>query len=241
SLTKFLFEKQGFVVLYNDDSFPAELKENPCLGINARLFDHSNMFKTKVSFELKNCFNQIVLQSPESESREKELKKGFHEAIRNAFITVENEAYSFSQKPLQKEKQEVTEKVVVAEVPKPIQKEVKVAEEIIIEKPMITEPKYQDKVPVIAEIPKIKNIISVEGVFQSDAQTLSIKKQGNQFVVSDAQQNVIGILYPTSQANYFIMKWIQSDENQPKLTFLNSAGDLIIDIKETAVVYKRKN
>lgn len=238
SLTKFLFEKQGFIVLFNDESFPAELRENSCLALNAKLINNSSMFKTRVVFELKNCYNQIVLQTPEGESRDKDYKKGFNEAIRNAFVTVENEAYSFSQKPILKEKQEVKQKVVVAEVQNSVQKEVVTAQEIVIEKPVITEPKYQEKVPIIAAIPQLKTQLTVEGVFKSDTQTISIKKQGNQFVVSDSKQNVVGILYPTSQANYFIMKWIQSDENQPKLTFLNSEGNLTIDIKETAVVFK---
>ncbi|MDP2088234.1 MAG: hypothetical protein Q8J84_02420 [Flavobacteriaceae bacterium] len=241
SLTKFLFEKQGFVVLYSDESFPVELKENPCLALNVKLIDHSNMLKTKLVLELKNCLNQIVLQSPEAISREKELKKGFHEAIRKAFETVENEGYSFTPKAILKERQEVTEKVAVAADQKPIPEEAVVADEIIIEKPMLTEPKYQEKVPVIAEIPKIKSSFSVEGVFQSDTQTLSIQKQGNQFVVSDGKNNVIGILYPTSQANYFIIKWLQNDDNQPKLTFLNQEGHLLIDDTATVIVFKRKS
>lgn len=241
SLTKFLFEKQGFVVLYNDESFPVELRENPCLGLNASIIDSSNMFKTKVALELKNCFNQTVLQSPESESREKDLKKGFHEAIRTAFETVENEMYTFSQKSILKEKPEVDKKVVVAEVQKPVQKEVRVAEEIIIEKPVLTEPKYQEKVPVIAQIQKIKATQTVEGVFNSASKTISIQKQGNQFVVFDSNNNVIGILYPTSKPDYFIVKWLQSEDSLSKLVFLNQEGDLSVDEKETAVLYKRKS
>lgn len=241
SLTKFLFEKQGFIVLFNDESFPAELRENSCLALNAKLINNSSMFKTRVFFELKNCYNQIVLQTPEGESRDKDYKKGFNEAIRNAFVTVENEAYSFSQKPMLKEKQEVKQKVVVAEVQNSVQKEVVVAEEIIIEKPVITEPKYQEKVPIIAAIPKVNAKLSVEGIFNSANKTVSVQKQGNQFVVSDAQHNVIGILYPTSKVNYFIMKWLQSDDNQPKLVFLNQDGELSIDEKETAILYKRKS
>ncbi|MDO9262124.1 MAG: hypothetical protein Q7U08_09305, partial [Flavobacteriaceae bacterium] len=96
SLTKFLFEKQGFVVLYNDELLPADLIENSCLALQIKLVDHSSMFKTKVHLELKNCYNQVVLQSPEVDTKEKDLKKGYQEVIRKAFLTVENEGYSFS-------------------------------------------------------------------------------------------------------------------------------------------------
>lgn len=241
SLTKFLFEKQGFVVLYNNESYPSDLRENPCLALNTRLINNSNMFKTKVRFELKNCNNQVVLQTQEGESREKDFKRGFHEAIRNAFNDVENEVYSFSQKSILKEEPVVIEKVIISEVKQPVEREMVATEEIIIEKPQVTEPKYQDKVPVIAEISKMKQAITVEGVFHSDNQTLSIKKQGNQYVVSDGKNNVIGILYPTSKANYFIVKWLQSEDNLSKLVFLNEDGNLSVDDKETVMLFKRKS
>ncbi|MDO9260354.1 MAG: hypothetical protein Q7U08_00225, partial [Flavobacteriaceae bacterium] len=128
--------------------------------------------------------------------------------------------------------------VVIAENQNSVKKEVVATQEIVIEKPVMTEPKYQEKVAVIAAIPQLKTQLTVEGVFKSMNQTLAIQKQGNQFVVSDAKNNVIGILYPTSQAHYFIVKWLQSDDNLPKLAFLNSEGNLTIDIKETAVVFK---
>jgi hypothetical protein len=244
SLTKFLFEKKGFETFFSDENLPDEIFLNPCLKLNVNLVDESNLFTTKVYFELFNCMNQLVLKTEIGSSREKDLKKGFHEAIRTAFTTIENTPYQFS------DDKRVVDILVLPEAkpttaPEQVKKEVVVVEELVVpekkEINLLTEKKYQDKVPVIAEIPKIKNAVTVEGVFQSDTNMLSIKKQGNQFVVSDAQQNVVAILYPTSQANYFIIKWLQSDDNQPKLAFLNSEGDLLIDIKDLAVVYKRKS
>ena len=244
SLTKFLFEKKGFKTYFTDDSIPEEVLLNPCLKLNVNLVNESNLFTTKVYFELFNCMNQLVLKTEVGLSREKDLKKGFHEAIRTAFSTIENMPYQFS------DDNRVVDMLVLPEAkpttaPELVKKEVVVVEEIVVpekkELHQLTEKKYQDKVPVIAEIPKIKNAVTVEGDFQSDSQMLSIKKQGNQFVVSDAQQNVAAILYPTSQANYFIIKWLQSDDNQPKLAFLNEEGNLSIDVKDTVVVYKRKS
>lgn len=238
SLTKFLFEKNGFIVFYHDDVYPKELQENMCLALNVKLIDKSNMLKTRMLLELKNCNNQMVLQSPEVDTKEKDLKKGYQEAIRKAFVSVEKEGYTFSNHVTINDNQQSNKTVVVKENQPAIKKEIGITQEIIIEKPVMTEPKYQEKVPIIAAIPKIKNNLTVEGDFSSNKQTLKIQKQGNQFVVSDAKNNVIGILYATSQANYFIIKWLQSDDNLPKLAFLNQDGDLVIDDKETVVVYK---
>lgn len=245
SLTKFLFEKKGFICFFSDDNIPEEVLLNPCLKLNVNLVDESNMFTTRVYMELFNCQNQIVLKTELGVSREKDLKKGYHEALRTAFSTIENMTYQFS------DDKHIKDIIVLPEIKKtaneslkPVQEDVKV-EEIQLptknEIAVMTDKKYQDKVPVIAEIPKIKNVVTIEGIFQSDNQTLSIKKQGNQFVVSDAQQNVVAILYSTSQANYFIIKWLQSDDNQSKLAFLNLDGNLVIDVKETAVIFNRKS
>lgn len=241
SLLKFLFEKQGFVALYQDNSFPEELRKNPCLALNTKLINNSNLFKSKLRIELINCSNQVVLQSVDGESREKDFKKGYHESVRNAFKTVENEQYSFSQNSVVMLKQPEKEKIVTVEIEKPLQNEPVKTAEIIIEKPVLSDPKYQEKVPIIAENLKSKKEFTAKGNYQSFNQTIVIQQQGNQFVVLDDKNNVIGILYPTSQSNYFIVKWLQSDENLPKLAFLNEEGNLVIDDKETVVVYKRFN
>lgn len=241
SLIKFLFEKQGFVGLIIDDIYPTELRENPCLALQVKLVDHSTMFKTKIQLELKNCANQLVLQSPETETKEKDLKKGYHETIRKAFVSVEQENYTFSEKEVLMINQSTQLQFVKSTQQTNEKKELAVQQEIVIEKPVYTEPKYQEKVPVIAAISQPKTAINIEGIFTANLQTINIQKQGNQFIVSDAKNNVIGILYATTQNNYFIMKWLQSDDNLPKLCFLNPEGNLEIDDKEAVIIFRRKS
>ncbi|MDH3382294.1 MAG: hypothetical protein OEL54_06280, partial [Flavobacteriaceae bacterium] len=131
SLTKFLFEKKGFKTYFTDDSIPEEVLLNPCLKLNVNLVDESNLFTTKVYFELFNCMNQLVLKTEVGLSREKDLKKGFHEAIRTAFSTIENMPYQFS------DDNRVVDMLVLPEAkpttaPELVKKEVVVVEEIVV-------------------------------------------------------------------------------------------------------------
>lgn len=84
SLTKFLLKKNGFTVILDSEEYPAELKSNPCNGLNAVVVDKSSMFKTQFVIELKDCFNKVIYTSEEGVSREKVYKKSYQEAIRNA-------------------------------------------------------------------------------------------------------------------------------------------------------------
>ncbi|GJH39597.1 hypothetical protein RCZ04_01470 [Capnocytophaga sp. HP1101] len=82
-LTKFLLEKQGFKV-YMESETPAELLQNPCEFLKADVKNESNMMTSKVQFVLTDCANKAVFTSEIGKSREKEFKKSYQEALRNA-------------------------------------------------------------------------------------------------------------------------------------------------------------
>ncbi len=98
SLTKFLFEKEGFKTIYDNVERPADLSNNPCLGLTAGVFNDSGMFTTKLTIELTNCKNQKVVTSQVGKSKEKDYKKGFQEALRNAFKSVSALNYTYANK-----------------------------------------------------------------------------------------------------------------------------------------------
>lgn len=91
-LTAFLFEKQGFKVLYEE-----EIPENtdPCEILKANVVDESSFFRTKVKVTLEDCYDNIVFTSELGKSRYKEYKKSFQDALRNAFASVEKLDYSY--------------------------------------------------------------------------------------------------------------------------------------------------
>ena len=99
SLTKFLLAKKGFVVfLSTDKNIPEELFFNKCLALTATLIDDSNLFTVKNRIELKDCHGSILYTSAIGKSKEKDFKKSYHEAIRNAYSSMDDLAYEFTPK-----------------------------------------------------------------------------------------------------------------------------------------------
>lgn len=95
SLTKYLFSKKGFETLIEDESYPADLIENPCLAVTAEVVDNSNLFTSKLNIELTDCYNKVVFTSIQGRSKEKDYQKSYHEALRNAFVSVNELDYKF--------------------------------------------------------------------------------------------------------------------------------------------------
>lgn len=147
SLTKFLFKKEGFKTLFDTDIKPEELVKNPCLGLHSRVKSNSGLFSTKLIIELVNCKNEVVLTSIEGKSKQKDYKKAYHEALREAFnsITSLNYKYDSVKQSLSKEKAEtiVEEKAVIVKKEEPvvIEEEITVKQEEPVE---IVEEKVED-------------------------------------------------------------------------------------------------
>lgn len=95
SLTKFLFEKEGFETLMVKEEKPADLKQNPCLALNTILENNSGLFVTKFILKLENCNGEVVFESEEGRSREKDYKVAYQEALRDAFESVNELNYSY--------------------------------------------------------------------------------------------------------------------------------------------------
>lgn len=84
SLTKFLLEKEGFKV-YFENEVPQELLNNACDGLRADLKNTSGLMTSKLQLVLTDCKGKEVYTSEVGKSREKEYRKSYQEALRNAF------------------------------------------------------------------------------------------------------------------------------------------------------------
>jgi hypothetical protein len=91
SMTKSFFEKEGFVVYYDTDEFPSELANNRCMAFYVNVLKKSNMFITKINFELKDCANKIIYTSIQGSSKEKEYQKSYNESFRLALVTMKGQ------------------------------------------------------------------------------------------------------------------------------------------------------
>ncbi|MGQ3676835.1 hypothetical protein [Tenacibaculum discolor] len=96
SLTKFLFNKYGFTAFLDDEKLPEDVVNNRCLVLTGLITDDSSMFTTKSFIELRDCYNKVIFTSKVGKSKEKEYKKAYHEAIRNAFKSVQALKYKYT-------------------------------------------------------------------------------------------------------------------------------------------------
>lgn len=85
SLTKFLLEKKGFVVFSEYDPIPKKLAVLDCGGLFFKLKKKSNLFQTRLQFELFDCHRKRVFESSMGVSREKQYQKAYQGSLRKAF------------------------------------------------------------------------------------------------------------------------------------------------------------
>lgn len=97
SLTKFLFNKEGFQAFIEGENLPEEVMINRCLSLKATVIDDSKMLTTKSKIQLKDCFGNVVFTSLEGRSKQKDYKKAYQEAIRNAFESVKGLNYKYKE------------------------------------------------------------------------------------------------------------------------------------------------
>jgi len=96
SLTKFLLKKKGFDVYLSSDELPNKLKiGGKCSALDASVEDQSNMFTVKSTIVLKDCFNNVLYTSEVGKSKLKDYKKGYHQAIRRAFETMNDFQFGY--------------------------------------------------------------------------------------------------------------------------------------------------
>ncbi len=86
ALTAFLLEKYGFDALY-EEKIPANMGLCDVLKVNVH--NDSSLFRSKLYITLENCNDEVVFTSKTGSSREKNYKKSYHEALREAFTSFE--------------------------------------------------------------------------------------------------------------------------------------------------------
>lgn len=96
SLTKFLLQKNGFIVLDKTEDYPHDLAKNRCLLAEVDVVKLKGFLKTKLEVQFKNCRNEVVYTSKVGESREKDFKTAYHEALRKAFESISEMGYQFT-------------------------------------------------------------------------------------------------------------------------------------------------
>ncbi|WP_456378519.1 hypothetical protein [Lutibacter sp.] len=248
SLTKFLFNRAGYTVLFMDDEYPEDLASNGCLALKVKLNNNPSMFKTKMNMDLFDCKNRLIFSTKEAVSKEKEFKKAFHEAIRLTFLELEelNYKYNPSDASANKKEMEVSKVVVTPKkVLAPKIKQETVVKEVVIEKLNTDMPKVENtKVTKTTKIKPLKIekkqiAKTIEGKFNFDNWgTSTISKKGDNYTVIGGDENFeFATIYKTSKPTIFIIKRVAY--KQPQLLELNSEGNLKVDTKKGTKIYER--
>lgn len=212
SLAKFLFNREGFNVLFINDSYPVDLASNSCLGLKVRVNNNSSLFKTKMNIDLLNCKNEIIYSTKEGVSRSKEYKKAYQESLRDAFSELELVNYRYTG-------QDSTNEVKVVK-----------KFEVAIKKPV--------DVKIKNELTP-NSLESIEGEFNFENWgKVVISNKENYFSVVGGDENFqFATIYKTSKPSIFIIKW--ASFKQPELLEIDLDGNLKVDSKKGIKLYKR--
>ena len=228
SLTKFLFEKYGFTAYWEDESFPADLISDPCLGLKANVVNESNLFTSKLKVTLTNCSGNVIFTSELGKSKEKDFKKSYHEALRRAFSSVQKLNYQYNE----------GNSVPVTKI---------VESEVVT--PAVTTP------AVVAAVVVPEEKVAVSNKKQTDASIarsykgehisffLIAKDKGFTAYVNESNDpnykrgEMIGTLLKTSLPNVYRITWKNKEGKFEDTTgYFEDNGDLKIDYKENGEI-----
>ena len=207
SLTKFLFEKENFKTIFDDEDFPEDLAKDRCLALEANVIDESGLFKTKLMVQLKDCKNNILFTSRMGDSKEKEYQKAYYESLRGAFQSFQSVNYVYKPNQITKDipviaepiKQSIVENTPVVESAKAEEiKEVKPVSKKELEKPIIQEPKIKEEIK-----PDEKNIILQE---TNPSDILYAQVLPNGFQLVDSSPRVVYTIYYSGKKDIYIVK-----------------------------------
>ena len=95
SYVNHLFEKEGYITLYQGEDYPSDLLENPCLGVKAMVSDDSSAFTTKVFIYLENCNDQVVYRTEGCKSKVKDMNKTYVDALNKCFVGIKSLDYKY--------------------------------------------------------------------------------------------------------------------------------------------------
>lgn len=182
SLTKFLLKKKGFKVLLSNEEIPKEIRENRCKSLEAVVKDESSMLSIKTVIQLKDCYGKTVYSSKVGRSKFKEYKRGFQDAIRKAYESMEDLNYGYNPNKTE----------VVKEV-KEVKKEAPLVNEEIVK------PKKEIKVEK-----KIKKIDTKD--IKQELPVLYAQPKDDGFQLINTKPEVVFVILKTSKSDFYIIK-----------------------------------
>jgi len=212
SLTKFLFDKQGYTTLMDDDQRPEDLRNNPCLGAKVNVVEISSMLSVKLRIELSNCYDQVVLSTEEGRSKIKDLKRGHHDALRKAFRSIQDQSYRFDKSKALAGTQAETKAESVSEVKEVDTKVEPVVMESTTKKEpattVVEEPEEQPAPsPVVEPVAEAATEVASTNPEPSNAKPVFYAQEiHNGYLLVDSTPKIVFIALKSDQENSYYLK-----------------------------------
>ena len=82
NMLKAILVSNNYQVYFDDEVLPIEIAQNRCNALTGILVDESNVFVTKVKLQIKDCQNNLLFETAEVKSKEKDIQLAFMESIK---------------------------------------------------------------------------------------------------------------------------------------------------------------
>ena len=73
--------KDFSIEFFDDEELPIEIAQNKCNALTGVLIDNSNLLVTKMKFQIRDCQNNLLFETAEVKTREKDIQNQHWEAI----------------------------------------------------------------------------------------------------------------------------------------------------------------
>jgi hypothetical protein len=81
NMLKAILVSNTYQVFFDDEVLPVEIAQNRCKALTGVLVDNSNMFLTKMKFQIRDCQNNLLFETTEVKTREKDIQNAYIETI----------------------------------------------------------------------------------------------------------------------------------------------------------------
>ena len=81
NMLKAILVSNKYQVFFEDEILPVDIAQNRCKALAGVLVDNSNMFLTKMKFQIKDCQNNLLFETAEVKTREKDIQNAYIETI----------------------------------------------------------------------------------------------------------------------------------------------------------------
>ena len=82
NMLKAILVSNNYQVFFEDEVLPVEIAQNRCKALAGVLIDNSNMFLTKMKFQIRDCQNNLLFETAEVKTREKDIQNAYIETIK---------------------------------------------------------------------------------------------------------------------------------------------------------------